>query len=108
MGLTHGTVTMKASPKSRKKYEADFLLVDTGATGSMAPADGLRKAGIFPIGKTVYERADGSTKEYEFGLAVTRVMGEVTAGRIIFGPRDSEPLDSADQTLKRMPAIPLK
>jgi len=48
-------------------------------------------------------------------------MGEVTAGRIIFGPDDAEPwpgvtalesvgitIDPADCTLKRLPAIPLK
>lgn len=48
-------------------------------------------------------------------------MGEVTAGRIIFGPDDAEPLlgatalesvgimvDPANQTLKRLPAVPLK
>ena len=120
MGLTHVTVVMRSSAASRKKYEADFL-VDTDATDSMAPAGRLRKAGIPPAGKTIYELADGSTKEYEFGLAIIQFMGEITAGRVIFGPENCEPLlgvtalesvgilvDSANQTLKRMPAIPLK
>jgi hypothetical protein len=48
-------------------------------------------------------------------------MGEITAGRVIFGPAGSEPLlcvtalesvgilvDPANKTLKRLPAIPLK
>ena len=48
-------------------------------------------------------------------------MGEVTAGRVIFGPDNVEPLlgvtafdsvgitiDPATRTLKRLPAIPLK
>ena len=48
-------------------------------------------------------------------------MGEITAGRIIFGPKGVEPIlgvtalesvgiiiDPANQKLKRMPAIPLK
>jgi hypothetical protein len=48
-------------------------------------------------------------------------MGEVTAGRIIFGPEGVEPilgvtalesvgvtLDPATHTLKRLPAVPLK
>ena len=48
-------------------------------------------------------------------------MGEITAGRVIFGPDDVEPLlgttalesvgvtiDPASRTLKRLPAIPLK
>lgn len=48
-------------------------------------------------------------------------MGEVTAGRVIFGPDQAEPIlgvtalesvgitiDPATRTLKRLPAIPLK
>ena len=101
-------------------YESDFL-VDTGATDSLAPGAELRKAGIEPIGKTIYELANGAVEEYEFGLAEITFMGEVTAGRIIFGPDNAEPLlgvtalesvgitiDPANRTLKRLPAIPLK
>lgn len=48
-------------------------------------------------------------------------MGEITAGRVIFGPDDAEPVlgvtalesvgitvDPANRTLKRLPAVPLK
>ncbi len=119
MGLTHVTVTLKAAG-SRKKYQSDFL-VDTGATDTLAPAVELRKIGVKPVGKMSYELADGSLQEYEFGLAEISFMGEITAGRVIFGPDDVEPLlgvtalesvgivvDPANQTLKRLPAIPLK
>ena len=60
-------------------------------------------------------------KQNDFGLAEIEFMGEVTSGRIIFGPDDCEPLlgvtalesvgiivEPATQKLKRMPAIPLK
>lgn len=120
MGLTHVTVKLRPLPKSRKKYEEDFLM-GTGATDSMAPAKKLKKAGIEPIGKMAYELADGRTVEYPFGLAVIQFMGEITSGRIIFEPDDAEPLlgvtalesvgimvDPTSQRLKRMPAIPLK
>ena len=120
MGLTHVTTSIKASLDSRKKYESDFL-VDTGATDSMAPGKELIKAGIKSVGKTVYELANGDIVEYPFGLAVIEFMGEITGGRIIFGPDDVDPIlgvtalesvgiivDSANQTLKRLPAIPLK
>jgi clan AA aspartic protease len=120
MGLTRVTVTIKKDQTARKKYEADFL-VDTGATDCLAPALALRRAGIIPVGKTTYELADGTPKEYEFGLAVIEFMGDITAGRIIFGPNDAEPIlgvtalesvgitvEPSTQTLKRMPAIPLK
>ena len=120
MGLIHVTVAVRAAEKSRRKYEADFL-VDTGATDSMAPGSKLERAGIRRSGRMSYELADGTTVEYDFGLAVIEFMGELTAGRIIFGPDDSEPLlgvtalesvgivvDPASRRLKRLPAIPLK
>lgn len=120
MGLIRVTVSLCASHSSRKKYQAEFL-VDTGATDSMAPASKLRAIGIKPVGKIAYELADGTAKELEFGTAVIEFMGDITAGRIIFGPEDAEPilgvtalestgvvLNPKDHTLKRLPAIPLK
>ncbi|MGA2233662.1 MAG: clan AA aspartic protease [Tepidisphaeraceae bacterium] len=114
------TVRLSQGPSSRKHFTAQFL-VDTGATDSFAPGVALRKAGIKPVGKTTYELADGQTKEFEFGLATIRFMGEITSGRVIFGDESVEPLlgvtalesvgilvDSANKTLKRLPAIPLK
>src|SRR5713226_8618427 len=120
MGLIHVTVSLRATEKSRKNYEADFL-VDSGATDSMAPASKLERAGIRRRGRMAYELADGSTVEYDFGLAEIEFMGELTSGRVIFGPDECEPLlgvtalesvgiivDPASKRLKRLPAIPLK
>jgi clan AA aspartic protease len=120
MGLTYVTVILRATEKSRKKYEARFL-VDTGATDSMAPASQLKRAGIRRRGRMAYELADGSTVQYDFGLAEIEFMGELTSGRVLFGPENCEPVlgvtalesvgivvDPATQRLKRLPAIPLK
>jgi clan AA aspartic protease len=120
MGLIHVTVTLRANQEAKKKYSADFL-VDTGATDCLAPAPALEKAGIRRRGKMTYELADGRTVEYDFGLTEIEFMGELTSGRVIFGPDNTEPLlgvtalesigilvDPIKQTLKRMPAIPLK
>jgi clan AA aspartic protease len=120
MGLIHVTTTLRAGEKARKKYVSEFL-VDTGATDSLAPANELRRAGIKRRGRVAYELADGQTVEYDFGLAEIEFMGEITSGRVIFGPDNAEPLlgvtalesvgilvDPANRTLKRMPAIPLK
>lgn len=87
----------------------------------MAPASALRRAGIKPKGKMAYERASGKTTTYPFGLVVIEFMGEITAGRVVFGPEQCEPLlgvtalesvgidvDPVRQTLKRLPAVPLK
>jgi clan AA aspartic protease len=120
MGLTHVRVTLTPPAHSNGGYEADFL-VDTGAIDSLAPADELRKIGIHPVGRTAYELANGQVEEYEFGLAEISFMGEITAGRVIFGPDSVErilgvtalesvgiTIDPATRTVKRLPAIPLK
>jgi clan AA aspartic protease len=120
MRTTHVTVRLKALGPANGNYEANFL-VDTGATDCLAPAAELRRIGVQPVGKMAYELADGTTKEYPFGLVEIGFMGEITAGRVIFGPDDAEPLlgvtalesvgisiDPATRTLKRLPAIPLK
>jgi len=120
MGLIHVTVALKNLSVPDGTYEADFL-VDTGATDSLAPAAELRKIGVEPKGKMAYELADGTIQEYDFGVAQIEFMGEITAGRVIFGPDDAEPLlgvtaldsvgitvDPTNRTLKRLPAVPLK
>ena len=120
MGLIHVTARLKANEKAKNHYEAEFL-VDTGATDCMAPAKELERAGIRPRGRMTYELANGTTAEYNYGLAEIEFMGELTSGRVIFGPDTCEPLlgvtalesvgimvDPAHLTLKRMPAIPLK
>src|SRR5712691_11820343 len=91
MGLIHVTTVLRAREKARKEYAAEFL-VDTGATDSLAPAKELKKAGIKRRGRMAYELADGQTVEYDFGLAEIEFMGELTSGRVIFGPEDSEPI----------------
>lgn len=119
MGLTYVTVSL-TSLTGGTPYEAEFL-VDTGATDSLAPGAALRAAGVQPAGRTSYELADGTITQYDFGLAKIEFMGDVTAGRVIFGPDTAEPLlgvtalesvgilvDPAHKTLKRLPAVPLK
>jgi clan AA aspartic protease len=120
MGLTNVTVRLRPTAGNGASYEGEFL-VDTGATDSMAPAMELRRIGVAEAGKMAYELADGSVQTCPFGLVTIEFMGEVTAGRVIFGPDDSKPLlgvtalesvgifvDPAHKTLKRLPAIPLK
>lgn len=120
MGLTHVTVALRSLGSLAGTYEDDFL-VDTGATDCVAPASKLKQIDVNPVGSMVYEVADGSKQEYPFGLVEIRFMGEITAGRVVFGPDEVEPLlgvtalesvgitvDPANHTLKRLPAIPLK
>ena len=120
MGLTHVTVRVRSLSSQNGAYEAEFL-VDTGATGSLVPGAELRRIGVDPVGKQAYELANGRIEEYPFGLAEIAFMGEVTAGRVIFGPDDTEPIlgvtalesvgitiDPRTRTLRHLPAVPLK
>ena len=120
MGLTKVTTKLSNPAAPERSYEALFL-VDTGATDCVAPAEELRKIGVREEGRMAYELADGTVKEYGYGLARIEFMGEITAGRIIFGEAGVEPIlgvtslesvgimvDPANKTLKRLPAIPLK
>ncbi len=120
MGLMHIDVRLRNLGSSNGTYEARFL-VDTGATDSLVPASELNRIGVQPVGKKTYELANGDVVEYEFGLVEIGFMDEVTAGRVIFGPDNSEPIlgvtalesagiivDPANRTLRKLPAIPLK
>ena len=120
MGPIKVTTKLTSITDPQKFYESLFL-VDTGATDCLAPRNELEALGIQQEGKMSCELADGTVKEYPFGLMRIEFMGETTAGRIIFGDPDTEPLlgvtalesvgimvDPASKTLRRLPAIPLK
>ena len=120
MGLVRISVRVKAPNRRAAGYQGRFL-VDTGAIDSMLPASLALKAGIRPIGYKTYELADGSMRQYRFGAAQFEFLGEITVGRVIFGPEKVEPIlgatalesagilvDATHHTLKRLPAISLK
>jgi clan AA aspartic protease len=120
MGLIHVTVRLRSLSAANGNYEAGFL-VDTWATDSLVPTAELERIGVQPVGRKAYELANGVIEGYAFGLVEITFMGEVTAGRVIFGPDNIEPIlgvtalesagitvDPANRTLKRLPAIPLK
>ena len=120
MGLTHVTVTVQNTADITRAWEALFL-VDTGATDSLAPESALRSIGIEPVGSRTYELADGTEQRMEYGVARFEWMGEISAGIILFGPDDAEPIlgvtalesagivvDPRTGKLKRLPAVPLK
>jgi len=120
MGLTKVTTKVTPFGNGEKSYEAVFL-VDTGAADTLVPVGELEKIGLRREGKMSYELANGEVREYAYGLARIEFMGEITAGRVIFGEPDCEPLlgvtalesvgimvDPTNKTLRRLPAIPLK
>ncbi len=80
MGPTHVTTTIRRLTGGGKVYTAEFL-VDTGAVDCLAPGKALLKAGISVEGKKVYELADGSPIEMEYGFARIQLMGDETVRR---------------------------
>ena len=120
MGMTHVTVTVRNPAALDRAWEALFL-VDTGAMDSLVPAKALHEIGLMPMGKRTYELADGSEIRFDVGVGQLEFMGEFVGNTVIFGPDNAEPIlgvtalesvgievDPRTQTLKRLPAVPLK
>jgi clan AA aspartic protease len=120
MGLTHVTVTVRNVRDPERVYTASFL-IDTGAWDSLIPADGADALGLEPAGYAECELADGTPRQFPFAICQLEFMGEITGGRVLMGPLGTDPLlgvtalesvgimvDPRTQTLKRLPAIPLK
>ena len=86
MGLAKVTTKLIHFAHPQKLYENVFL-VDTGATDCIAPGDELERLGIQKEGKMSYELADGTVKEYPFGLVRIEFMGrQLPAGLSLVRP----------------------
>ena len=120
MGVTHVTATIRNPAELVRAWEGPFL-VDTGAIDSLVLRQHLEAIGLKPKGWRVYETADGREVEMDVTTGDIEVMGEITAGLIIVGDTDTEPLlgvtalesvgievDPQNQRLKKLPAVRLK
>lgn len=120
MGTTRVDVMLRDPGSKAALYRGDFV-VDTGATDCVVPASALHRAGVVPVETMTYELADGSLREYDVGIVQIEFMGSITAGRVVFGAEDIEPIlgvtalesvgvvvDPVRKELRRVPAIPLR
>ena len=124
MGAIHVTVTIRNPAQPEKSWDGLFL-VDAGrilgATDSLVPRCCIEAIGLKPEGRRVYELADGREVAMDFARAYIEFMGDLTAGRVIVGDDDTEPLlgvtalesagievDPRNGRLKRLPALRLK
>ena len=120
MGVTHVKVTIRNPADPSRSWEGPFL-VDTGAIDSLVPRPHLEAIGLTPKAQRVYETADGREITMDVTTGEIEFMDEITAGRIIFGDPDAEPLlgvtalesagvevDPQNQRLKKLPAVRLK
>jgi hypothetical protein len=95
-------VTVKAHVGAIEEC-AGMFLVDTGSMDSVLPATQLRRIGIEPIATESFELADGSVRDFAFGLAQIEVLGKVTAGRVLFGPEGAEGFPTPCSSLPASP-----
>ena len=120
MGAVHVTVTIRNPAEPSRSWEGLFL-VDTGATDSLVPKPYLEAIGLASKGARFYETADGRKLTLDVTTAEIEFMGDFTAGRIIMGDDDAEPLlgvtalesagievDPVNHRLKKLPALRLK
>nr|VFK79992.1 MAG: clan AA aspartic protease, AF_0612 family [Candidatus Kentron sp. SD] len=120
MGAIHVTTTIR-NPADPEKFWEGLFLVDTGATDCMVARCHLEAIGLAPKGQRLYELADGSPFKVDITTGDIEFMGDLTAGIILFGEDDIEPIlgvtalesvgievDPRNQRLKRLPAVRLK
>ncbi len=120
MGILHVTATVRNPADPSRSWSGRFL-VDTGAIDSLVPRQHLDAIGLVPKRQRVYELADGREITMDVTSGDIEFLGELTAGVIICGDPDAEPLlgvtalesagievDPQNQRLKKLPAVRLK
>ena len=90
MGLTHVPVTI-SNLTTHESFTGDFL-IDTRATESVVPADELKRIGIQPVDRSVYQLANGRLQEFEVGEARISFWDRTFPTSVLFGPDGSEPI----------------
>ena len=95
--------------------------MDTEAVDCAAPRQHLESIGLTPRGQRRYGLADGSEVRLDVTGGQIEFMGQTTWGTVVFGAEAAEPLlgvtalesvgidvDPRNQTLHRLPAVPLR
>jgi aspartyl protease family protein len=85
-------VPIEVGDPAAETFETIEAMVDTGATNTMLPADLLRKLGVTPYKKSIFELGDGRQVEFELGRTWVKVDGQQEFTQVIFGTDESEPL----------------
>ena len=118
MGHTQVKVTFR-NPQSPQREWQGLCLVDT--TDCLIPAEAVEALSLSPRGEVTVVLADERETRLQFSGAEIEFMGEVTFGRVLFGPPGAQPLlglvalesvgivvDPTTQQLRRLPALLLK
>lgn len=117
---THVTGTFRNPARLERQGQA-LCLVDTGATDCLIPAEAVHDLGLEPKGEVSVVLTDEREARMQFSGAEIEFMGEITYGRVLFGPPGAQPLlggvalesvgivvDPTTRQLRRLPALLLK
>lgn len=91
LGHIYTEITVRPMGASRRSWKGR-VLVDTGATDTFLPGSELRRIGIQPTAKRVYELADGTEQELPIGFGVIELLGRPAGGTLVFAGDNEEPL----------------
>ena len=75
-----------------ERFEAVEALVDTGATNTAFPASQLRRLGVSPHRRAVFELADGRQTELQIGRTWVRVNGDLEQTQVVFVEEGADPV----------------
>jgi predicted aspartyl protease len=83
---------MEIGDPAGQRFESIEALVDTGSTYTVLPGSLLRRLGVNPHRRSVFELADGSTTEWDVGQTWVRLndMGQITL--VVFGEEGVAPI----------------
>jgi clan AA aspartic protease len=120
MGDVYINITVINDSDPEKQREVQFL-ADTGATRAWIPEEIAEELDIQPVGSVPLELADGSIREYSYGLCKFEYEGEMVNGTVVIGSEGIEPIagthvlqdfrlivNVTDQTIERARAMRAK
>ena len=79
------SVTIEIGDLQGQRFEAMEALVDTGAITTMVPGSVLRRLGVVPSRRELFEYAGGEQVELSMGETKIRIDGRETTSWVIFG-----------------------
>jgi len=84
-------VRIEVGDPEGKRFQAMEALVDTGAANTAFPASQLRRMGVSPHRKAIFELADGRQTELDIGRTWVRVNGDQELTQVVFAEEGAEP-----------------
>jgi len=80
-----------ANPRSPKRHFGIRAMVDNGSIDSAMPATLLKKIGVRPEGRELYEAWAGKTHQRSWGEAKLFIQGKFGTSRVTFEPASEIP-----------------